>query len=141
MTTEDSIRHFETQQKRYKREHIGVECPHYANAISALKSSQAMVTFLCNVGDTVYFLVTSCADCDDECDHCQYGCEKPKGFVRIKSTVIKQIYFQRDGFYCASDTESTFSSNANYFRTHQFGKTVFLTKEEAEQKLQELSEV
>ena len=39
-TTEESIRHFETQQKRYVREHNGKLCPHYANAIEALRRAQ-----------------------------------------------------------------------------------------------------
>ena len=39
-TTEESIRHFETQQKRYVREHNGKLCPHYANAINALRRAQ-----------------------------------------------------------------------------------------------------
>ena len=40
MTNEESIRHFETQQKRYVREHNGKLCPHYANAIEALRRAQ-----------------------------------------------------------------------------------------------------
>ena len=39
-TTEESIRHFEAQQKRYVREHNGKPCPHYANAILALHLAQ-----------------------------------------------------------------------------------------------------
>lgn len=39
-TTEESIRHFEAQQKRYVREHNGKPCPHYANAIDALRRVQ-----------------------------------------------------------------------------------------------------
>ena len=39
-TTEESIRHFETQQKRYVREHNGKLCPHYANAIEALRRAE-----------------------------------------------------------------------------------------------------
>lgn len=39
-TTEESIRHFEAQQKRYVREHNGKPCPHYANAIEALHRAQ-----------------------------------------------------------------------------------------------------
>ena len=39
-TTEESIRHFEAQQKRYVREHNGKPCPHYANAIEALRRAQ-----------------------------------------------------------------------------------------------------
>ena len=39
-TTEESIRHFEAQQKRYVREHNGKPCPHYANAIDALRRAQ-----------------------------------------------------------------------------------------------------
>ena len=39
-TTEESIRHFEAQQKRYVREHNGKLCPHYANAIEALRRAQ-----------------------------------------------------------------------------------------------------
>ena len=39
-TAEESIRHFEAQQKRYVREHNGKPCPHYANAIDALRCAQ-----------------------------------------------------------------------------------------------------
>ena len=39
-TIEESIRHFEAQQKRYVREHNGKPCPHYANAIEALRRAQ-----------------------------------------------------------------------------------------------------
>jgi hypothetical protein len=39
-TAEESIRHFEAQQKRYVREHNGKPCPHYANAIEALRRAQ-----------------------------------------------------------------------------------------------------
>ena len=39
-TTEESIQHFEAQQKRYVREHNGKPCPHYANAIEALHRAQ-----------------------------------------------------------------------------------------------------
>lgn len=33
---QESIKHFQSQQKRYKREHNGRECPHYKNAMLAL---------------------------------------------------------------------------------------------------------
>lgn len=39
-TVEESIRHFESQQKRYMREHNGYPCPHYVNAINALRRAQ-----------------------------------------------------------------------------------------------------
>ena len=39
-TAEESIRHFEAQQKRYVREHNGKPCPHYVNAIDALRRAQ-----------------------------------------------------------------------------------------------------
>ena len=42
MTNEESLGHFRQQQKRYMREHNGMECPHYSNAIHALEQIESL---------------------------------------------------------------------------------------------------
>ena len=42
MTNEESLGHFRQQQKRYMREHNGMECPHYSNAIYALEQVESL---------------------------------------------------------------------------------------------------
>ena len=63
-TAEESIRHFEAQQKRYVREHNGKPCPHYVNAIDALRRAQPANEPLI---DVCAMLEQAAQDMDDKC--------------------------------------------------------------------------
>ena len=82
-TTEESIRHFEAQQKRYVREHGGKPCPHYANAIEALHRAQPENEPLVRCGNCKRYNRIGCADGFGWCErmnggasddfYCSYG--------------------------------------------------------------------
>ena len=89
----------------------------------------------CKVGDTVYYLDDivwddECRDCEhyliggfgdpSECGRTRYGSKHPD-CIKIKEEIVTQ----RDIYY--------------YLYAEKFGKTVFLTKEEAEKALAEVA--
>ena len=75
-TTEESIRHFETQQKRYVREHNGKLCPHYANAIEALRRAQPANEPLTKISE---MLEQAAQDMDDKCRQWQCVLQRVHG--------------------------------------------------------------
>ena len=79
-TAEESIRHFESQQKRYMREHNGHPCPHYVNAINALRRAQpAEPPVRC--GECANYQTQNCAAKHEQAlmDFCSHGIRKPGG--------------------------------------------------------------
>ena len=80
-TVEESIRHFEAQQKRYVHEHNGKPCPHYANAIEALRRAQPENKPLVTCGECVKYQTPDCAAKHEQAlmDFCSHGIRKPGG--------------------------------------------------------------
>ena len=88
----------------------------------------------CNIGDTIYVLFGACYKCGEYIgDHC--SCEK-RGKEKIFKIKVRSVWFDRDDYYLYEDPVG-FSlglccSGRNY------GKTWFLSLEEAEAYLAEL---
>lgn len=83
-TTEESIRHFETQQKRYVREHNGKLCPHYANAIEALRRAQPAEPLTDHISDVTKMI--------EPCGWCSYFAEEIQSFYVSECGDDKQHY-------------------------------------------------
>ncbi len=87
----------------------------------------------CKVGDTVYVHDTNIWT--DECCHCEHfqigGMGDPNECARTKSP------FKHPDCIEISETIATKKNIYGWFAFGEFGKTVFLTKEEAEQALKE----
>ena len=81
----------------------------------------------CAVGDTVYCLYTN-ENKESEITEMKVGCIELFGAIRNHKGVCEvwNVYAEAD-------------YTKNYFKFFDFGKTVFLTKEEAESVLKELS--
>ena len=91
---------------------------HWAEIIADYLLSNGVIVPPCKVGDKIYMLVTRHTVCF----------EYPNGKmqrVENQHTFIKQTYLTKLNFFKVLD---------------DFGKTVFLTKEEAEEKLKELKD-
>lgn len=95
------------------------------------------VVLPCKVGDTVWFIGTECDkwDCWDYGDHCHIGCKKWKT-PKIRETTIRQFRLFGDHFDSMTDTTALADSSSNHFHLRDIGKTVFLTREEAEKALE-----
>lgn len=89
----------------------------------------------CKVGDKVYYLATECDNCAEQEDYCYRGCKKPKGYTKVNKTVIEQFRIRGDQFDSMTDTKALASTYSHDFYFRDIGKTVFLTREEAERAL------
>ena len=99
----------------FKRSIDDTLCGHY-------KDKSLCVEFPCKVGDTVHYLTS-------------IDTEKELNVKEIFCGTVQAIgYDGKDFCISAKYTNGLFY----YHNSKDFGKTVFLTKEEAEQKLQEL---
>ena len=95
----------------------------------------------CKIGDTVYFLGSKCDKCEEEdcyeCPHNRNGGKRDDRF--IYDMIVEQFRIYNNSIYIV-DTDAVWSSSEISLNIDQFGKTVFLTKAEAEQKLKEMEE-
>ena len=91
------------------------------------------------MGDTVYFLGRKCDKCEEDyCYRCPYNRNGEKrDDIFVYNMVVKQFRIYNNSVYIV-DTDAVWSSSEISLNIKQFGKTVFLTKEEAEQKLKEM---
>lgn len=93
-----------------------------------LEEQGLLLRLPCKVGDTVYGLVNYCNDCPNYDDYCHRGCTKPT--YRLKE-------FQVDHFEI-NNNDLKVSALSHYQGEGKWGETVFLMKEEAEEKLEDL---
>lgn len=104
-----------------------------------LEEQGLLLRLPCKVGDTVWFIGSKCDKCEeDDCYQCpynRYGNKRDERF--IYQLTIEQFRVQNNSIYMV-DTDCVWSSSEISINIEQFGKTVFLTKEEAEQKLKEM---
>lgn len=90
----------------------------------------------CKIGDKVYYLANECDNCYEQDDYCYRDCKKPKGYTKVNETVIKQFRIRGDEFDGMTDTNALASTYSHDFYFRDIGKTVFLTREEAERALE-----
>ena len=88
------------------------------------------------MGDTVYFLGRKCDKCEEDyCYRCPYNRNGEKrDDIFVYNMVVKQFRIYNNSVYIV-DTDTVWSSSEISLNIKQFGKTVFLTQEEAKQKL------
>lgn len=93
----------------------------------------------CKIGDTVWFIGTKCEKCEEDCcfgcDYNIYGEKKDERFVY--SMTVKQFIETKDTIECLN-SELRYSSSEISLNLNELGKTVFFSKEEAEEKLKNL---
>ena len=92
-----------------------------------LEEQGLLLRLPCKVGDTVYCIYeryTKCSENEQEFD--EYSCQ---GCECLECDSYKELYVQ---------SQKTYSLDWIVSNLQRFGKTVFLTKEEAEQKLKEM---
>lgn len=96
----------------------------------------------CKIGDTLYFIDKKCATCEeDDCYGCPYnrnGDKREEKFVH--EMVVEQFRIRNNNIYIVN-TDAIFASDEISLNSKDFGKTIFLIKEEAEAKLVELTEL
>ena len=106
-----------------------------------LEEHGRLIELPCAVGDTVWFIGRKCVTCNEDdcygCPHNRNGERKNEKFLYI--TTIKQFEITKNAVYMI-DTDTVWSSTENSFNIDEIGRTVFLTKEEAEAKLKERGE-
>lgn len=104
-----------------------------------LEEQGLLLRLSCKIGDTVYFLGSKCDKCEeDDCYGCPYNHNGEKRDDRfIYDMVVKQFRIYNNSIYIV-DTDTVWSSSEISLNIDQFGKTVFLTQAEAEQKLKEM---
>ena len=95
-----------------------------------LEEQDRLVKLPCNVGDTVY-VVTSPFNVFD-------GIEYDDMKDEVYESYVSSITFYKSGEQYRIYAKATNHFIGAYFRECDFGKTVFLTKSEAEQKLKEM---
>lgn len=90
----------------------------------------------CNIGDTIYVLFGACYKCEEYIgDHC--SCEK-RGKEKIFKIKVRSVWFDRDDYYLYEDPIGISSGLSCSGRN--YGKTWFLSLEEAETYLTEREE-
>lgn len=94
-----------------------------------LEEQGLLLRLPCKVGDTVWGLVNFCNDCYKFNDYCHRGCKEPK--LRLKK--FKVDHFEIHNDYLKVCAISPYEGDCIW------GETVFLTKQEAEQVLDELN--
>ena len=93
-----------------------------------LEEQGLLLRLPCKVGDTVYRIYeryTKCSENEQEFD--EYSCQ---GCECLECDSHKEFYVQ---------SQKTYSLDWIVSNLKRFGKTIFLTKEEAEQKLKEMN--
>ena len=95
-----------------------------------------LIRLPCKVGDIVWFIGSKCDRCEEEyCYGCPYNRNGDKRRERfLYEMTVKQFRIRYNTIYLV-DTDAIFASNEISFNIEQLGKTVFLTKAEAEQAL------
>lgn len=149
-TIEETIKHFESLQKRYIKTHNGKMCEKVHIALSALKENAELKARLekaielpCKVGDTVYIISkcenvamyydndyytgTGAVECPFEnvcdCEECDDNNEK------IFEAVVSGVFYGTDNDYIA---EMSVAHLKMTFTKYDINKTVFLSADEAE---------
>lgn len=90
----------------------------------------------CNIGDTIYVLFGACYKCEEYIgDHC--SCEK-RGKDKIFEMKVGSVRFDKDDYYLYEDPIGISSGLSRSGRN--YGKTWFLSLEEAETYLTEREE-
>lgn len=104
-----------------------------------LEEQGRLIRLPCKVGDTVYFLGSKCDKCEeDDCYGCPYNFNGEKRDDRfVYDMVVKQFRIRNNSAYIV-DNDTVWSSSEISLNIDQFGKTVFLTQAEAEQRLKEM---
>lgn len=104
-----------------------------------LEEQGLLLRLPCKVGDTVWYIGSKCDKCEeDDCYGCPYGRYGNKRDERfIYQMTVEQFRVRNNSIYMV-DTDCVWSSSEISINTEQFGKTVFLTQAEAEQKLKEM---
>ena len=104
-----------------------------------LEEQGLMLRLPLKIGDTVYFLGRKCDKCEEDyCYRCPYNLNGEKrDDIFVYDMVVKQFRIYNNSVYIV-DTDAVWSSSEISLNIKQFGKTVFLTKEEAENKLKEM---
>lgn len=97
------------------------------NRYKRLEEQGILLKLPCAVGDTVYYLYTN-ENKESEITEMKVGCIEPFGAIRQRKGICEvwNVYAEAD--YTKA-----------YFKFLDFGKTVFITKEEAEAASKELS--
>lgn len=95
--------------------------------------------FPCKVGDTLYFIGTECDICEDDYDHCRCYCELEHKKIKVLTTKARQFCITERGVY-VTDTDAIYASYKHSFDKKKFGKTVFLTQDEAEEALRRMED-
>lgn len=129
-----TIKHFESLQKRYTTQHNGQMCERVADALEALyrfknQLENGVVVPPCKVGDTVYFIENEQVRCGEVVEIRRY--KDPE--VIAENSPIQEIYYVNSAVICFPMG----CSELTPYTRDDFGKTVFLTKEEAEKALKE----
>lgn len=95
----------------------------------------------CKVGDTVYVITTKipCYACVSCTDFCHKECPYPdRGSWVVKTATVRSIEVGEICKICVEIEESKVSYSYDYiYWFNDIGKTIFLTKEEAEEALKE----
>ena len=93
----------------------------------------------CKIGDTLYFIGKKCATCEeDDCYGCPYnrnGDKREEKFVH--EMVVEQFRIRNNNIYIVN-TDAIFASDEISLNSKDFGKTIFFTKEKAEERLAKL---
>lgn len=92
-----------------------------------LEEQRKLIKLPCAVGDTVYYSYTN-ENKESEITEMKVGCIEPFGAIRQRKGIC-EVW----NVYAESDYTKA------YFKFLDFGKTVFITKEEAEAASKELS--
>ena len=86
-----------------------------------------LIRLPCKIGDEVYQIAGYCWDCSEQTDYCHLNCEKPK--YRIRKFIVNHFEV---------DEKNAIEIHGRLGYSGILGKTVFLTKEEAEVALAEM---
>lgn len=95
----------------------------------------------CKGGDVVYILDAKrpCFACDFCDDYCHKNCRfDDRAELVVKEATVCRITVEKDGYISYEvGRNKTVGPYSHFFRFDDFGKTVFLTKKEAEAALEE----
>ena len=97
---------------------------YYSNGCHHFKDKSLVVELPCKVGDKVYIL----------------GCKTDKDKLEIFEDVVVEVIIRHFDKYQIRRIRVKDFGNSGYINFCYLGKTVFLTKEDAEKKLKEIDE-
>lgn len=104
--------------------------------------SSTIIELPCNIGDTLYYIGYKCDVCeDDDCYGCPYnrnGAKRDERFVH--EFKVEQFRVRNNSVHMVN-TDAIYYSREISLDIKEIGNTVFFTKEEAEAKLVELTEL